>query len=603
MSSSANYVAGAAVLLAVACGLGSCVSEPIGWSGQWGSGPGGGSSGAGGTGSGGGPGGSGSGSGTGGTSSGGTSSGGTSGSGSGIVGIDAGGTPLSCNGPSVPGVPLQRLTQQQYINSVHDLLSLSSVPTLDLPSDDRPGAFRSNTLTPLTDINAQQYMAAATQLAALAMAKLPGPLPCTATQVNAACITQFVDTFGKRVYRRPLTQAEQTAYATLVSTTNGSGDFTTSAKLVIEAMLQSPNFLYRVELPPANAQAGTPSLLSSYELATRLSYFLWNSAPDDALITAADADQLSMQTGLVTQAKRLLSDPRLKDATSSFLSQWLDLDNVATLAKDPKLYPNFNTALATAMANEALDFGYYVITKGDGKLPTLLSAPYSILSQPLFSLYGIMPPAGYTSANALTTQVPLDPTQRAGIITQPGFLAVHAHPNNTSPVLRGKVIRQNFLCQKMPDPPPNVNTTPPTPMPGETTRQLFAQHESDPVCASCHTLMDPIGLGMENFDSIGTYRTQQAGQTIDASGTVNSGGDITGNFNGALDLATKLSSSETVAQCVALQWLRFALGRTEATEDACSIQDIDTKFDASSHDLNVLLTSIVQSDAFRYRAN
>jgi hypothetical protein len=521
------------------------------------------------------------------------------------VGVDAGGAPLSCNGPNVPAVPLQRLTQQQYMNSVRDLLSLTNVPSLglDLPSDDRPGAFRSNTVTPLTDLNAQQYMSAAAQLASLAMPSLPGVLPCAANQVNAACITQFVDTLGKRVYRRPLSQAEQTAYATLVSTTNASGDFTTSAKLVIEAMLQSPNFLYRVELPAASAQTGTPSLLSSYELATRLSYFLWDSTPDDALLTAADADQLSTQAGLLAQAQRLLSDPRLKDATSSFFAQWLDLDNIATLAKDPKLYPNFNAALATAMQNEALDFGYYVITKGDGKLPTLLSAPYSILSQPLFSLYGVTPPAGYSAANAATTPVTLDATQRAGIITQPGFLAVHAHPNDTSPVLRGKVIRQNFLCQQMPDPPPNVNTTPPTPMAGETTRQLFAQHESNPVCASCHTLMDPIGLGMENFDAIGSYRTQQAGQSIDASGTINAGGDISGDFNGPIDLATKLSGSETVAQCVALQWLRFALGRTEAAEDACSIQDIDTKFDASSHDLNALLTSIVQSDAFRYRAN
>jgi hypothetical protein len=587
MSSAANYSAGAAVLLGLAFGLWNCEPEAPNWADPFGAGLVGAS-----------------GADAGGDGGSGHAGGGTSSSGSGTAGGD-GGTALSCNGPSVPQVSLQRLTQQQYMNSVRDLLSLTNVPSLglDLPSDDRPGAFRSNTITPLSDLNAQQYMAAATQLATLALANLPGPLPCGANQVDAACITQFVGALGKRAYRRPLSQAEQTAYASLVSTTNASGDFTTSAKLVVEAMLQSPNFLYRVELPAPSAQAGTTALLSSYELATRLSYFLWNSTPDDALLTAADADQLSTQAGLLAQAQRLLQDPRLKDATSSFFAQWLDLDTVATLAKDPTLYPKFNTSLATAMANEALDFGYYVMTKGDGKLPTLLAAPYSILTQPLFALYGAMPPAGYSAANAATTPVPLDPTQRAGILTMPGFLAVHAHPNETSPVLRGKVIRQNFLCQQMPDPPPNVNTTPPTPTPGETTRQLFAQHESDPVCASCHTLMDPIGLGLENYDAIGSYRTTDQGQTIDATGTIKAGGDIAGDFNGPIDLAKKLSTSETVAQCVALQWLRFALGRTEAPEDACSIQDVDAKFDASSHDLGALLTSIVQSDAFRYRAN
>jgi hypothetical protein len=338
-------------------------------------------------------------------------------------------------------------------------------------------------------------------------------------------------------------------------------------------------------------------------VATRLAYFLWASTPDDALLMAADAGQLDTQSGLLAQAQRLVKDARLKDATSSFFLQWLDLDTIPTLAKDPKLFPSFNASLATAMQNETLDFAYYVVTQGDGKLPTLLSAPYSILSQPLFSLYGVTQPAGYTAASAATTPVQLDATKRAGIITQPGFLAVHAHPNETSPVLRGKVVRQNFLCQKMPDPPPNVNVTPPTPTAGETTRQLFGQHESDPVCASCHTLMDPIGFGFENFDPIGAYQSQQAGQTIDSSGNILNGGDITGTFTGPIDLATKLSKSQTVSHCVALQWLRFALSRTDGPEDACSIQDVNTKFDASSSDLNVLFTSIVTSDAFRYRAN
>jgi hypothetical protein len=511
----------------------------------------------------------------------------------------------SCNGPTVPAVPLQRLTQDQYVNTVRDLLGLTNAASLglDLPSDEQAGAFRANSIVPIGDLGASQYMVAAQQLATLALGPAQTVLPCAASQLNAACVTQLITQLGERAYRRPFTAVEQAAYATLVGPTNAAGNFQASAQLVIEAMLQSPNFLYRVELAPPNAAAGTTTRLSDYELATRLSYFLRNSMPDDALLAAASAGQLSDPKGLVAQAQRLIGDSHFKDAITSFFTQWMDMDEMSTLTKDPTLYPSFNASLAMAMQNELSDFATYVLMQGDRKLSTLLTAPYSFLSAPLYGVYGLPQPTSYSAATASTTPVMLNPAQRAGLLTEPGFLAVHAHPDQTSPVMTGKVIRENFLCQNLPDPPPNVDTSPPPPNGTQTTRQRFAQHESDPVCGSCHQLMDPIGFGFGNYDAVGAFHTTEAGQPIDASGTILSAGDLTGNFNGAVDLATKLANSQTAQHCVSLQWLRFGLARQDAPEDACSIAAIDGAFDASGHDIQALIMSIVTSDAFGWRAN
>lgn len=547
----------------------------------------------------------------------GVSGGHTSGSGNVGAGVTAGlpvgggaagsGAIAECKGsrtPSVPAVPLQRLTQQQYLNSVRDLLGVPNVASLGLglPADEKLGTFRSNTIAPLGDLGASQYQSAAQQLATLALNQVPTILPCAPAQLNAACVSQFTTQFGRRAYRRPLTASEQSAYATLVTAPNGAGDFTTSARLVIEAMLQSPNFLYRVELPPANAVAGAPARLAAHELATRLAFFLWNSTPDEALLAAADTNQLAGQS-LTTQAQRLIGDNRFKDGIASFFSQWLDVDTMATMTKDAMLFPAFTPELSAGMQAEPLDFATYVLKQGDGKLSTLLTAPYSILSAPLFSLYGIKQPANYNAGTATTTPVILPATQRAGILTQPGFLAVHAHPDQTSPVLLGKAIRQNFLCQTLPDPPPNVNTSLPAPSPGQTTRQRFAQHELDPVCGACHQLMDPVGLGFSNYDAMGVFQSMESGQPIDASGSLLQAGDATTTFNGVVDLATKLARSQTVQQCASLQWMRFALGRQEAPEDSCSIATVNAEFNKSGQDINALLVSIVSSDAFQWRAN
>jgi hypothetical protein len=189
--------------------------------------------------------------------------------------------------------------------------------------------------------------------------------------------------------------------------------------------------------------------------------------------------------------------------------------------------------------------------------------------------------------------------QRAGLLTQPAFLASHAHYNQTSPVGRGKVVIRNVFCASLPDPPPNVNTTPPDPSPTATTREQLTEHQTNPSCSGCHKRIDGIGLGFEQFDAIGGFRAMEAGQTVDASGIITGTKTSDGTFNGAVDLSQKLADSVEVQQCVTRQWLRFAIGRLESDADACTLSKLFKDFAASGNDIRALLQAIVRSDAFR----
>jgi hypothetical protein len=248
------------------------------------------------------------------------------------------------------------------------------------------------------------------------------------------------------------------------------------------------------------------------------------------------------------------------------------------------------------MRRETATFADFVVRRGDGLMSTLFTANFGFPEGPLFALYGLTEPAGFVPG----TQVMLGP-ERAGILTQGAFLATHAHRDQTSPVHRGIMVRENILCEPLEPPPLDVNTTPPAPTPATTTRERFAQHEANPMCGGCHVLIDPIGLAFENFDAIGAYRTTENGLPIDATGEIIEGQDVlAGSFVGALELGQKLAESRVAADCLASQWFRFALGRMEAVDDACSLKAIRQRFDASGRNVRDLIVSIVKSDAFRH---
>ncbi|HMJ10802.1 MAG TPA: DUF1592 domain-containing protein [Polyangiaceae bacterium] len=500
--------------------------------------------------------------------------------------------PLRCDEPLVDAAPLRRLTREQYDNTVRDLLGIQGQPSQRIAQDEKVAAFYSNAVAPVSRLAVEQYGGVAEELALQAVSKLDQLVSCDRAALgDHACASAFIDRFGARAYRRPLTDAEKLRYENLF---NAHGSvFADGIRLIVTGMLSSVHFVYHMELPGSPDQtAVTP--LASYQLASRLSYALWNTMPDGALFEAAQSGELGTPTGLRAQAERLLEDARARDTIASFHLQWLRLDSIADIQKDSSLFPEWSAELKSAMLRETIDFADYVVRRGDGKLETLLTAPFSIVDGPLLALYGAQ------AAAAPGEPVSLNPEQRAGLLTQASFLAASAHANQTSPVQRGLAIRQNLLCTILPDPPANVNNNPPEPAPGATTRERFAEHTADVSCARCHELIDPIGFGFEQYDAIGRFRGQDNGLPIDTRGELVKAGDASGTFNGAVELSRKLAHSEVVRDCMTRQWFRFALGRLETRADACSMKRLRDDFSASGYDVKELLLSIVTSDAFRF---
>lgn len=511
----------------------------------------------------------------------------------------AGGESVSaCLGaaPDVAAAPWRRITRAQYANAVRDLLSLPQVGVDGLGPDEAAGPFASNLVASVTGLGTEQYMESAEALARAAAGRLAGLVPCDPARGDAACAASFIKSFGRRVYRRPLSTDEDARYRALFAAASAAAGFADGVRQVIQTMLQSPYFLYQVELGATpGAAPGTVVALDGYETATRLAFFLWSSVPDDALLDAAAAGALADRQGLDAQVSRMLADDRARATLTSFHAQWLGLQDLAAVTKDVRTYRAWSPDLPAAMLEETAAFVDHVIRRGDGKLATLLSAPLSFASDKLLAVYGAARPSGAAPGDP----VALDPAQRAGLLTQAGFLARHAHEAQSSPVARGAIVRRNVLCDDLPDPPPNVNNAPPAPAPGATTRERFAAHQTEPSCAACHKLIDGIGLGFENYDGMGAFRAQESGRAIDAAGEIVEGGDVTGRFAGAVELSHRLAESATVRACASRQWLRFALGRLEQAADACAVAALAAAFDDDGGDVRALLAAIVRSEAFR----
>jgi hypothetical protein len=497
--------------------------------------------------------------------------------------------------------PLRRLNLTEYGTTVHDLLGVTTDIVNTFPPDQllaTQGAGFTNNADALvvTALLANAYMTAAEQFATAAVANLATLLPCDQTKVGEdACAKQFITAFGRRAFRRPLTTDEQTRFFTLYTTGKTGGVFADGIELTLEGFLQSPSFLYRVEkgMPAAPTDAVAP--VSPYELATRLSYFFWGTMPDTALLDAAQAGQLGTTDQIATQVTRLMADARAKAAVTNFHTEWLNLGGIPYLDKDKTLFPDWTPSVALDLFNEAetfLDKTFWT----DGKSDTYFSASFSYVNKELATFYGLPAPTvdGFQ-------QAAFDPAQRRGILTLGGILANNAKENQTSPVLRGKFVREQLLCQTLPPPPANLVITPPMVTPGTTTRQRFTQHEKDATCAACHRLMDGMGVGFERYDPLGRWRDKDQGLPIDDSGMVVGTTDMDGTFNGVVELAGKFDQSEQVRQCLVTQWFRYANGRSEVGADQCTLQHLFQGFEDSGHDMRDVMVKIAVSDAFRYR--
>jgi hypothetical protein len=382
--------------------------------------------------------------------------------------------------------------------------------------------------------------------------------------------------------------SELDQYVAFFETHRARSGFNAAVKLVVETALQSPHFLFHVE------RFGT-SEASAFEIASRLSFFLWNSGPDEALLDAAASGGLSTSEQIAAQFERMLGDPRTRSAIGGFHTGLLGLDPAVVPPKNATVYPNFSALLWGDMVNETVTFADYVIRKGDGRLATLLTAPYSFPEGELYELYGA--PRGGTVGEPVS----LDATQRAGILTHASVLTALANPETTSPVRRGVMIRRNLMCQQLPDPPNDAPTMVPEPtMEAQTTRdRVTAITSQSPTCMNCHGFINPVGFGFEHYDAVGRYRTTDNGGLVDASGVLTGTTDADGPFDGAPDLSRKLAQSADVQGCYAQQWLRFALAKDQLSAVRCQAMAIEKRFIESGSDIRGLLKAIVVSEAFR----
>jgi hypothetical protein len=500
--------------------------------------------------------------------------------------------------------PVRRLTTDELNRTLRDLLPGVDVPAVAVTEDPGKGFAQDAAHQVVTDLGVEELRAGVNAVTAAVAARVavdPAVLLPRAPGRDVAEATIVVDewlqSFLPRAFRRPVDEAERTRFVDFFAARATADGVDVGLQLVLQAILQSPSFLYRLELEdtePADARSRVP--VSSIEMATRLSYFLWGTMPDDALLQAGVDGTLATPEGVTAEAHRLLEDPRAMDAIQSFHRQWLDFDRVLRTNKDPGRFPQYNEFLRGAMRREADRF-VELVFQTDGKLRTLLTSRQTRILPGLGPMYGVTA----TEDDALVTL----PPERSGILTQAQFLAARAHTVEGSPVLRGVFVLERLLCAAPPPPSGNVDITPPTAdEPGAlaTNRARYAAHVEQTTCKSCHASIDGIGFGFEHFDAVGQYRTTDGNEPVDASGSLQATA-IGGTFDGAAALGEILSDSPIVAECVARQWFRFANGRYEdADADDDDLQALKAALVANDGDVRALLLAIVTSDAFRTRA-
>jgi hypothetical protein len=496
-----------------------------------------------------------------------------------------------------PGpAPLRRMTRFEYGRTIADLTGVSASMAEQLPPDEVTLGFDDiASAYSVSTLHAARYLDVAEQAAAALVAdttRLTAVAGCDPATGDAACVSGFIAGFGRRAWRRPLDADELQAMEKLYDDTADPGPADGVAG-VVATMLQSPQFLYR----PEPAAAATTEPLERYALATRLSFLLTGAGPDDTLLSAVEGGAFATEEDLLVQTDRLLASDRAMDLFVHVAQQWWELGDVPSLDKDRALYRTWTDATPGAFAQETRRF-LADAWQGTPNLAALLTAPVTFVDADLAAFYGLPAPGG-----AGFQRVNLDPARAAGLLTQGSFLAKHAKADQTSPVLRGKFVREKLFCTAPPPPPPDIVVMAPIVDPRLSTRQRFAQHTADERCAGCHEQMDPIGFAFEHYDAAGRWRDVDGGQPVDATGTLTKT-DVDGPLDGAASLAARLAGSGQVARCTAAQWFRYAFGRPEQTPgDLCTIDKLAAAFTGTNGDgdFRKMVRATVRMGAFRNR--
>ncbi|MFT5355475.1 MAG: hypothetical protein ACI9KE_002694 [Polyangiales bacterium] len=486
----------------------------------------------------------------------------------------------TCVGPST----LTRLTRAEYKGTVYGVFGagLRDAFELDrLPGDGREGPFSSNASLLVDDAAVQAYRDVAERAA--------GAIADDASCADAACAEAFLARAGEGLFRQPLSTEERGAYLSLLE----GVDVPTGVRLMATALLQSPRFLYRVEIGVGEVQPGV-AVLSGREVATRLAYFFTSASPDEELLAAADRGDLNTAEGIREEARRLLADPRSDEMIVAFYHGWLGLDSLQQRTPDPAEHPEF-ASLQSEIVEETHAF-VLATMRGSARFEDLFTATHTYGSDELAAYYGSE--AGVLTDESALPRIELNPAERSGLLTQAAVISAHTVEDSTAGVHRGKFIRENMLCLNLPPPPPVDAVI--TPDEGLSTRQRFERKTESDGCILCHALLNPTGFLLEHYDLTGAYRDMDGPFAIDATGAL-PGSDITGPLDGALELSAALSTSDDARHCMVRQWFRFAMARTDTTEDASSLQQVFNAFAENDYDLNELLLEMTASPAFRLR--
>jgi hypothetical protein len=509
-----------------------------------------------------------------------------------------GGTVTVTTPPANPGfVVARRLNHSEYNNTVRDLLGTALTPASDFPADDLGGDFDTvGSALSLSPSYVAAYEKAAqaltTELFADATRKAR-VVTCNVDTAGNACAQTVLTAFVRRAWRRPIAAEELGALMTPVAKAKELA-LTPSEGLraALAAVLMSPFFIFKLEIDPDSSTKAVRKL-SPYELATRLSYALWSTMPDDALNQAADGGQLSSDEQVTAQVERMLKDTRADTLLDGFAGRWLDYRDLDTHEVDKAKFPKFTVALSQAMETEASRFVQDFL-RGTRPVSELMNAKFTFVNSALASHYGL------TASGASATQfvrVDTSNAPRAGLLTLGALLTNTSFSSRTSPVRRGEFVFSHLLCDTVPPPPPDVPTLPENATAG-TQRERLEQHRADPACSGCHALMDPIGFGLENYDAIGVYRTQDGTAQVNATGTLPDGRA----FNGALELGTILASDPRFPVCATKKFMTYAIGRLmNQPDDAAWANYLSGRSLAGGGSLPGLIRTVVLSDSFRSR--
>ncbi len=509
---------------------------------------------------------------------------------------------FDCSTERHPGrVTIRRLNKAEYNNTIRDLTGLDLHLADDFPSDDVGAGFDNiGDVLSIPPILLEKYLGAAEQVAsaifedeAVLNRVFPHKPEGEEIEEKVEVARRNVSEFASRAFRRPLRpDEEERLFGIMRFAWEQDSSEPEIFQTVIAAILSSPHFLFRVEEDPAADDEDGIRELNGYELASRLSYFLWSSLPDQQLMDLAGTGELTKHEVLASEVRRMLADPKSRALVDNFAGQWLQLRDVSRLMPDPELFPDFDGKLRTAMRRETEMF-FETMIREDRSVLDFLDADYTFVDERLARHYGIPDVIGDGFQRVSLTD------GRRGVLTHASILMLTSNPTRTSPVKRGKWILDNILAEP---PPPPPGAVPELEEGAETLgslREQMEQHRANPTCASCHRTMDALGFGLENFDAIGAWRDADGRFEVDASGELPGGR----TFDGSAELMQILvaEKKDQFCKCLAGKLMTYALGRGLSSYDRCSIKEAVTALADNDYRFSALVTSIVTSDPFTLR--